>query len=458
MVRRRLGLRARMTLAFAVGGLALSALLAGITFGFSQHYLLSQRERTAMSQTYVNARLVRSALEAVRPDVGEVLTSVQTPTASASVINYAGTWYSSSVAIDRNALPLDLRQLVAGGKPGRQRFVAAGGPSLAIGIPLPAVGAQYYEVFNLSDLRQTLNTLLEALAIAAIGTTVIGALVGRWATARVLRPVRDVARAAARISAGGLDTRLPATTDRDLDVLVESFNAMVASLAARMERDARFASDVSHELRSPLTTLAAAAGVLGRQRDQLDERGRSALDLLAADLDRFQTLVDDLLEISRSEAGAMDGHVERLKVAELVEHAMASAGDADVPLVLERGAAAATVQADKRRLERVLSNLLENARHYGGGATEVRVATVDHRVRIMVDDAGPGVPEADRAHIFERFARGEASSRRTPGSGVGLGLALVAEHARRQGGKAWVETAPSGGARFVVDLPRGQEP
>lgn len=447
-----------MTVAFAVGGLALSALLAAITFELSQHYLLSQRQSTATRQTWDNARLVRNGLEAVRPDVSEVLASVQTPTNSASVIEYAGGWFSSSVAIDRDALPLSLRQMVDAGNPGRQRFTSASGPALAIGVPLPAADAQYFEVFGLSDLRQTLNTLLEALAVAAVGTTVVGGIVGRWASRRVLRPVTDVAQAAAKIAAGGLDTRLAANTDRDLDVLVDSFNAMVASLAARMERDARFASDVSHELRSPLTTLATAAEVVARHRDELDERAQAALDLLVGDLERFRHLVEDLLEISRSEAGAMDGNEERVNVAELVVHAMQSNGDAEVPLLLEGRASAATVRADKRRLERVLSNLLDNARDHGGGATAVRVATFDGRVRIMVDDDGPGVPAQDRLQIFERFARGEGSSRRTPSSGVGLGLAIVAEHTRRQGGQAWVEAAPSGGARFVVDLPTSAEP
>lgn len=447
-----------MTLAFAVGGLALSALLAAITFELSQHYLLSQRETTATRQTYDNARLVRSGLEAVRPNVSEVLSSVQTPNGSASVIEYAGDWFSSSVAIDRDILPLSLRELVANGNPGRQRFASASGPTLAIGIPLPAVDASYYEVFGLSNLRQTLNTLLEALAVAAVGTTVVGGVVGRWASRRVLRPVTEVSQAAAKIAAGSLDTRLAANTDPDLDVLVDSFNAMVASLAARVERDARFASDVSHELRSPLTTLATAAGVVARHRDELDERTRSALDALVGDLERFRRLVEDLLEISRSEAGAMDGHEERVNVAELVAHAMQSNGEAEVPLLLEGRASGATVRADKRRLERVLSNLLDNARDHGGGATAVRVTSFDGRVQIMVDDAGPGVPVQDRKQIFERFARGGGSSRRTPSSGVGLGLAIVAEHTRRQGGEAWVEAAPSGGARFVVDLPTSPEP
>jgi signal transduction histidine kinase len=132
---------------------------------------------------------------------------------------------------------------------------------------------------------------------------------------------------------------------------------------------------------------------------------------------------------------------------------MEANGSGGVPLYIDGEATAAVVKTDKRRLDRALANLLDNARNHGGGATAVTVAVIDDRVRIMVDDDGPGVPVEDRVQIFERFARGEASSRRTGSSGVGLGLAIVAEHTQRDGGRTWAETAPSGGARFVIELP-----
>lgn len=449
----RLGLRARVTVSFALGGLILSVVLAVLTFELVAHYLVSERETAAVRQAYVNARLVRSGLEATSPDISQVLASLETPNTSSSVIDYGGAWFSSSVAVDRSTIPDSLRALVANGVPGRQRYISTDGPVLAVGLPIPAVDGEYFEVFDLSDVQQALRALLTALVIAAVGTTLAGGVLGWWSSRRVLRPVAEVARAASRIATGQLDTRLPPNTDRDLAVLVASFNAMVASLAARIERDARFASDVSHELRSPLTTLAASAEVLRRHRDSLDHRAQRALDLLTADLDRFRQLVTDLLEISRNETAPADGSEEDVNVAELVAHTMASNGSSEIPLRIDNGAATVTVSADKRRLERTLANLLDNARDHAGGATGVSVAVVDHRVQIRVDDAGPGVPPGEREQIFERFARGSRSFNRMPSSGVGLGLAIVAEHAHRYGGRAWVESAPSGGARFVVELP-----
>ncbi|MGH9095665.1 MAG: sensor histidine kinase [Acidimicrobiales bacterium] len=442
-----------MTVAFAVGGLMLSVAMAVATFEVSQRYLLGELQSSATRQAYVNARLVRSGLEASHLDVSAVLTSLQTPTNSFSLIEHDGGWFSSSVAVDQTTLPLSLRHLLAQGRPGRQRFGAPSGTDLAVGVPLPAVHATYFEVFDLADLNRTLSILATTLALAAAGTTVAAGIIGRWASRRVLRPVADIAGAAAEIAAGRLDIRLPGNTDRDLDALTESFNAMVASLAARIERDARFASDVGHELRSPLTTLATSAEVLGRHRRDLHERGRQALDLLTGDLDRFRQLVEDLLEISRSDAGALDDSTEPVAIAELVLHAMEANGAAHVPFHLDGGATTAVVHADKRRIERSVANLLDNAHDHGGGATAIGVTSGDGRVQIVVDDAGPGVPATDRSHIFERFARGAASSHRTPGSGVGLGLAIVSEHTKHYGGRTWVEDAPAGGARFVIELP-----
>lgn len=442
-------------MSFALGGLVLSAVLAGLTYQLVGHDLLRQREATATRQAYVNARLVRSGLEATSPNISQVLASLDTPISSSSVIDYGGVWFSSSVAVDRSTLPTSLRAVVAGGGAARQRYSSTGGTALAVGVPIPMVGAAYFEVFGLGDVQQALRALLTALVIAAVGTTLAGGLLGWWASRRVLRPVTEVAYAASRIAAGRLDTRLPSNTDRDLAVLVASFNAMVVSLSARIERDARFASDVSHELRSPLTTLAASAEVLSRHRENLDRRAQRALDLLVADLDRFARLVTDLLEISRDETGSVDGSEEEVNVAELVAHTLRNSGNGQLSLQVEATAAGATVTVDKRRVERTLANLLDNAKEYAGGATAVSVAVQDGRVQIRVDDDGPGVPAAEREQIFERFARGAASSRRTASSGVGLGLAIVAQHTRRDGGRAWVETAPSGGARFVVDFPLG---
>jgi signal transduction histidine kinase len=257
------------------------------------------------------------------------------------------------------------------------------------------------------------------------------------------------------LAAGRLDTRLAASADPDLRPITASFNEMAQALQDRIERDARFASDVSHELRSPLMTLAASIEVMDNQREEMPERARAALDLMVADIDRFRTLVEDLLEISRFDAGVVRLELEEVHLAELVMQAVSHATDDDVPVELDAGLAGVVVKADKRRIVRVIANLLDNARRYGGGASSVSLRRVGDEVQIAVEDHGEGVPESDRDLIFERFNRGSASGRRGASDGVGLGLALVAEHVNLHGGQVWVEGRGDGapGARFVVQLP-----
>jgi len=322
---------------------------------------------------------------------------------------------------------------------------------------MPRVEAEFYEAFSLADADRTLSILAWSLGGAALSTTLGGAAVGRWVSGRVLRPLTNVSDAAAAIARGNMDIRLGHVSDRDIAPLAESFNSMVDALSERIRRDARFASDVSHELRSPLTTLSTSIDVLKARRDELSDRSRAALDLLDADLKRFQRLVEDLLEISLADAGVRDLRLEEVDMAELVRHAVSRcSGGGPAPVVKCTAASgSARVLGDKRRLDRVVGNLVENAAAYGGGATVVEVERQNGVVRVMVDDRGPGVPEEERTQVFERFFRGSAAGRRGAGSGTGLGLALVAEHVRLHGGRVWVEDAPGGrGARFVVELPK----
>jgi len=318
-------------------------------------------------------------------------------------------------------------------------------------------------VFDLSDLDHTLRVLGLTLLGAGFVTTILGIALGRFASERSLRPLADVSRAAGAIAGGELDTRLdlPAA-DPDLEGLTNSFNAMVDQLQERIEREARFNSDVSHELRSPLTTLAAALEVLEADRDELPVRSQRALQLLSDDLRRFQRMVGDLLEMSRVDAGSVDVFLEEVNVSELVQRSVeAGFGHMDgrrngspPPVRVDPGVQAWRVGVDKRRFERVMVNLMENASHYGGGVTEIAVGPGAHdRVEVTVDDSGPGIDLRERTKVFERFYRGSASGRRGTGTGTGLGLALVAEHMRVMQGGVRVETSPAGGARFVLSLP-----
>lgn len=459
--RRRLGLRARLMATLAAAALALSLVMGALAYFTTRHYLLSERQSTALRQAYANAALVRSALAAGSPNVGAIVTGLGAgPT---SVLDHRGVWFSSTLGVGRGTLPASLTATVARGNVAVQTASALGAPQYFVGIPLPSVGASYYLVTDLSDIQHTLRVLLAALGAAAAVTALLGAALGAATSRRMLRPLTEVSDAAVAIEEGQLDTRLPVDpADPDLRGLATSFNAMADRLEERILRDARFTSDVSHELRSPLTTLAASLGVLEAHRGELDERGQRALDLMAGDIHRFQRLVVDLLEIARSDADVQGLSLDEVDVTELVERSLAGAvrlpGVERAPsLEIDPVAAHLRLRVDKRRFERMMGNLIENAALHAGGATRVVVGAdlKEDEIVIEVIDEGPGIPTAERSHVFDRFYRGDVSGRRGSSEGSGLGLAIVDEHVRRHGGSVTVGEGPDGrGSRFVLRLPR----
>ena len=453
---RRLGLHARLTAAFAVGALVLSILLSALAYGFVREEFADNREEEAASEVVGNAEVVREFLRTEQIDRRSVLERLRTPVGGSPVLLSDEQWYPRDIDRGRRELPPALVQRVTDGEPARMRYRLDGEAILAVGVPLPAVRAAYFEIVSLDELDNDLRALALALVAAAVLTTLAGALLGAAFSRRVLRPLADVRQAATAIAGGRLDTRVAKVDDADLGALVTSFNDMARALQERVEADARFASDVSHELRSPLTTLAASAEVLVARRDELTERSQQALDLLVADVGRFRAMVEDLLEISRIDAGAASLALDEVSVPELVENAVRLTGHGDVPIEIEPGAHHVVASVDKRRVVRVIANLLDNAAKYGGGAERVSVERVGGEVRIVVEDRGAGVPEGDRERVFERFSRGAAVvGRRSTGEGVGLGLALVREHVTMHGGRVWIEDRFDGesGARFVVALP-----
>jgi two-component system, OmpR family, sensor histidine kinase MtrB len=469
------GIGARITAIFVLGALLLSLSMGGLSYFTTRHFLLAERESAAQNQAFAAAAAVQSSLESGNDQPAELLASLDVGSDSNSILIHKSKAYPSSLAISESSIPHELRQEVSEGTVAIQTFVSGnqGQPQIAVGIPIPAVHASYFEIFSLADLGHTLRVLGITLIGTGVVTTLVGAVLGRFASRHILRPLSVVSRAAVAIAGGQLDTRLAAdAADPDLEGLTTSFNAMVDQIQTRIEREARFNSDVSHELRSPLTTLAATLEVLETDRDNLPPRAQRALQLLGDDLRRFQRMVADLLEMSRADAGSMDVFLEEVNVGELVQRAV----EAGVR-TLGEGAVMPTVEiapetqslhvgVAKRRFERIMANLLENAANYGGGATLITVAGPrpdgdggpgrhgrPPLIEIGVEDDGPGISPIERSKVFERFYRGSASGRRGTGTGTGLGLALVAEHVRLMHGEAWVESSASGGARFVIALP-----
>ena len=457
----RVGLRSRILATFTMGVAALAVVLAFTTYGLTRSTLLRQREDTALRQAYSDARGVRAILRSNPTSAKAALDGVSDVGPAEPLLRYRGEWANTSPKFTPDSLPAGLQRRVIDEQTAAQMLYSDGQPLMAVGIPLPDVGATFFEVVPLDELSRTLGSVRVSLLGAVAITTAAGVLLGALAARRAVQPLADAAQAAQVIAGGGLGTRLEPGDDPDLQLLAGSFNDMASALQQRVERDARFASDVSHELRSPLTTLAASAEVLNSRRDELPDKAAAAVDLIVADVGRFQNLVEDLLEISRFDAGAVRLNREDLLVAEFVRQAVSVSTLPEAHLEVDPRAEDLVIQADKRRLARVVANLLENARYYGGGEVTVTVEPSQPEgeqiedVQIAVEDHGPGVPPEERLLIFERFARGGSAGRRGSSEGAGLGLALVDEHVRVHGGRVWVDDRSDGeeGARFIIELP-----
>ncbi|MCU1490497.1 MAG: periplasmic sensor signal transduction histidine kinase [Acidimicrobiaceae bacterium] len=458
-----LGLRSRITLSFAFGALVLSSALAAITYFTTRSQIVSQELSTVQNQAYAHALSVLNKMQAGDsspiPISGgtleyQAISQVDAGSGSTSLYFDGAQWTQLNPKLGEQLLPRPLvTSVTSTHRASYQVFSDGTKTEVAVGVPVPALGGDYFEIFPLDATSRTLHIILAALAVAGLVTTIAGAVLGRWAAGRALRPLRDVSQAALAIASGRLGTRLETADARDLAVLASSFNRMVDRLQQRIERDARFTSDVSHELRSPLTTLAASLSVIEARREELPDRSRQALDLVAAEVRRFQRMVGELLEISRLDAGSADFEASLVAIGELVRRSAQPAGSG-VAVAVDPAVEHRQVVVDKRRFERIMTNLLENAERYAGGATRVTVEGREGSVRIAVEDEGPGIPPEERERVFERFARGSvAAGSRGTGGGTGLGLALVVEHVKLHGGRVWVEEHGERGARFVVELP-----
>ncbi len=462
------GLRARVTLAYAIGSLLLSSTVAASSFGLARSQLLTETEDQHRTQSYFNAKDVRTNLQSLPSELTEkelsdayvaALNTLSTPNGKALVLDNGG-YYSGNIST-QDLLPTDLIDAVQRRFPvAEMRMKLNGETSYAIGVRLESINASYFEVRSLTDLEGTINSLRVILLGVALVASAAGAALGYYSARRALAPLSRISGAATAIASGDFTTKLDMQADRDLALLGNAFNDMVDAVGLRIERERQFTSDVSHELRSPLMTLTASVEVLERRKDSLPDVAQQAVELLSHDLERFERLVEDLLEISRMEAGAVQLQLSQFPLEEFLENVLAQSRSPHLMLNASEEDKKVAVTADKRRLAQVMTNLIDNADKYGGGATGISYEVIGDDVQIVMEDAGPGVPAEARDRIFERFARmGGVAGNRSFTSGFGLGLSLVAEHVRLHGGSVWVTDRIDGqhGARFVVQLPLGED-
>ncbi len=346
-------------------------------------------------------------------------------------------------------------------------------PGVIVGsqVQLPSDGKTYtlYFLFPLTEDQETLALVTRALLTAAgLLIVLIGGLT--WlVTRQVVTPIRMARRVAERLAAGRLQERLQVTGEDDIARLAYSFNQMATSLQRQIRQleelswvQRRFVSDVSHELRTPLTTVRMASYVLHDAREDFDPATARAAELLQAELDRFENLLVDLLEISRFDAGAAMLAPEEADLGEIVERVVAAAqplaDQRGVRVLVEHPADEVRAEVDSRRVERILRNLVTNAIDHAmaDDPTEVvlvRLASDEDAAAITVRDHGVGLAPGEAAMVFNRFWRSDPARARISG-GTGLGLAIAQEDAHLHGGWLQAWGRPGQGAQFRLTLPR----
>ena len=339
-------------------------------------------------------------------------------------------------------------------------------PGLVVAAPIKINNVGNYSLFLLFPLDKEEETIgIIRSAVLATGILLIfGLLILVWYLTRsVLSPVRKTAEAAERLRMGLLNERVPVSGEDDLAKLAGSFNSMAASIQqqigqleqmSRMQK--RFVSDVSHELRTPLTTVRMAADVLYESRDQYTGDTARAAELLSTQIERFEILLSQLLEISRFDAGAADLSLNMVNIKDVIEKTADSLSNLlakqETPVVIT--GSAPEIELDQRRIERVLRNLISNASEYGEGKPiEVEIGSDEDTIAVVVKDRGPGLKPGESSLVFNRFWRADPARARTTG-GTGLGLAIALEDARLHSGWIDVWGAPGKGTMFRLTLPR----
>ncbi|MEV6970449.1 ATP-binding protein [Hamadaea sp. NPDC051192] len=434
-------LRRRLTIAFVlVAGISAGALAAG-------SFLLVRQARLddSLQQAASDVRPQLVAARQFLPLDGERRDNLLAAYESSGrhVVLVADGETTASNPAYAPALSPELRSEAAAGRIGYDRPDSTG--LLVVGGRIPGSAAQLYVVRSEDRIHSDLDQLRAVLIAGWLTVVLLAALVGHLLARRTLDPVARASDAARAIAEGLLATRLPVRGRDEFGAWAESFNEMAEALQNKIAWERRFTADVAHELRTPVTSLVAAASLLAEQVENLPDGVRRPAELLIGDVVRLRRLIEELMEISRLDAGR--------------EPVIAATVD---PLALLRALAAAhdwpvTVDGDPvglctdpRRLERVLANLVANAVEHGAEPIRATVSGDARGVTVVVSDAGPGIAPEHLPHVFSRFYKADPAR---SGQGSGLGLAIAQENARLLGGRVTITSEPGRGTEARLELP-----
>jgi signal transduction histidine kinase len=442
--------RRRLTVAFAlVGGLAAVTLAVGSYLVVRETRLDDSTER-ALDQARFNLVLAQD----VGADEDALLDALELRGLFDTVGVSGSETFSSSVSLGVDQVPEDVQELVEQGELAYKRVTVGSARYVLVGGGVAGTDLDLYFFFpedelwsELADLR---NILLAGTLLLVLLSAAAGALVAR----RTLAPVARASDAARSLAEGLLETRLPVEREDEFGAWARSFNEMaealdakISALAAAQERERRFTSDVAHELRTPLTALVAEAEALEAHIGAMPTDAQRPAELLVRDVARLRRLVEDLMEISRLDSESEAVLVEPVRLQALVDAAVRARGWQQT---VETTGDDVTVESDRRRLERVVTNLIGNALEHGGGSARVRVSSNGDQASVEIEDHGSGIDPAHLPHVFERFYKADPAR---GGSGSGLGLAIAREHARLLGGEIEVSSEVGAGTTFALRLP-----
>jgi len=444
------GLRRRLTIAFTLAVGASAAVLAAGSYVVVRHNLLADSTDSAVSQARRNLGIAPRYLRQGGPDA--LRTAYQGRGDFDTVLIYRGQPYPFSFSFNVRSVPNGLRKLVRDGELGYARNTVGGKHYLVVGGPSGQDTELYFFVSE-QDLRHELVQLRNILLVGVGILMLVAAFVGAFLARSTLRPVARASDAARSLAEGLLETRLPVEGRDEFGVWAQSFNEMAAALESKISalsaaqaRERRFTADVAHELRTPLTALVGEASLLAEHLDQMPVESRRPAELLIADVGRLRRLVENLMAISRFDAGRESIQAETVDLGALAAATVRARGwDGRVHLETDE----VVLTSDPRRLEGIVANLVGNALEHGGGGVAVRVGREGNGAFVEVADGGPGIAPEHLPHLFERFYKADPA--RSSG-GTGLGLAIAQENARLLGGRIEVWSEPGQGARFTLRL------
>ncbi|MEU0596974.1 HAMP domain-containing sensor histidine kinase [Streptomyces sp. NPDC006393] len=481
----RIGLRTRLVLAFLLVAAISAATTATLAYRAARTAILKQAQDTAVSSLRDRVQRLGTSLPVETQSLREQLLAIAQqgkPRTWVVFAEYGSVRVSSGTSPVSTVISPALREAALANPRGAFQRVDKGGiPYLTVAMPTVfragktarPTGLVVYAVMRLDQEEIQVRAMVTAARDGAFPGLAVAIVPALLAARSVLRPVRDLRKAARNMGSGRLDTRIPVKGSDELADLARTFNESaielertVGELRAAEERARRFASDVSHELRTPLAGMLAVTEVLDEDAARLAPDTAAAVRLISAETGKLAVLVEDLMEISRFDARAAELNADEVDVAQAIRKTLTSRHWTDPAQVVTDLPEGIRARLDPKRFDVVVANLVGNALRHGSAPVTVRLRTESYGngpagnrgavwLVTEVEDSGPGIPADALPHIFERFYKADAA--RTRSAGSGLGLAITLENVRLHGGTVRAANGPAGGAVFTVTMPLTSE-